>query len=87
MSYVYENAAIRIVDWFHRAEHDLIGAPITTSGGETGVVKDIALDEHHGLCFTLDDPISGFDAECGVSRRWAPVSTIKRKEMVNVIAD
>jgi hypothetical protein len=71
MSHVYETAAIRIVDWLHHAERDLLGATVMTFNGETGTVTAIKLDDHHGLYFTLDAPIQG--------SRWWPVSTIRLK--------
>jgi hypothetical protein len=75
MSHVYEDAAIRIMDWFHHAERDLIGSPVVTFSGETGTVRELKLDEHHGLCFTIDmqGPARWFPI------RWYPVSTIKHK--------
>ncbi len=76
MSHVYENAALRILDWLHQAERDLIGAPVVTFNGEAGTVKAIKLDEHHGLCFTIDEPVGVID-DC---RRFYPVSTIRQKE-------
>lgn len=81
MSHVYEKAALHILDWLHHAERDLMGKTIATFNGEAGAVQAVKLDEHHGLCFTIDDPVSGFDEiECGVTRRYYPVSTIKSKE-------
>lgn len=78
MSHPYEQAAVRILDWFHRAEADLVGKAVVTFNGEAGTVIEIKLDESHGLCFTIDDPVSGFDEiEVGIKRRWYPVATIK----------
>lgn len=71
MSYVYENATVRILDWLHLAERDLIGSTITTFGNETGIVRSVKLDEYHGLCFTMNRAFH--------RRRWYPVSTIKIK--------
>lgn len=80
MSYVYEKAALSILEWFHHAERDLVGRAIVTTSAEAGTIKAIKLDEHHGLCFTLDDPVDAFDAvERGIARRFYPVSTIKFK--------
>lgn len=75
MSHVYENAAIRVIDWLHHAERDLIGHEIKTFTGRVGIVHGVKLDEHHGLCFTL----RGTDHP---ERRWYPVSTIKYKEPI-----
>lgn len=75
MSHVYETAAVRILDWLHHAERDLIGKSALTFNGEAGTVRAIKLDEHHGLCFTIDEPnIQGH------GRRYYPVSTIKQLE-------
>lgn len=71
MPHVYENAASGILKWFVEAEDDLLGHTIVTFNGEAGTVQDMKLDEHHGLCFTLD-PI-----EDSVGRRYYPVATIK----------
>lgn len=80
MSHACQRAAVRILDWFHHAESDLLNARVITMTGDTGVVKEIRLDDFHGVCFTFDDPVSGFDEiECGVQRRWRPVSTIRQK--------
>lgn len=75
MSYAYESAATRILDWLHHAERDLMGKAIVTFNGEAGDVKAIKLDEHHGLCFTLDE-ITPSDVP---TRRFYPVSTIRMK--------
>jgi hypothetical protein len=57
-----------------------VGDCIVTFNGDTGAVRGLKLDEHHGLCFTLDDPVDDFvEAECGIFRRWYPVSTIARR--------
>ncbi len=81
MSHVYESAALRIMDWLHHAERDLIGKGIIASNGDAGTVKAIKLDEHHGLCFTLDKPNTGFALQYeGDGRKWSPVSTIKQKD-------
>ncbi len=75
MSYVYETAVIRITDWFHHAERELIGKVIATFNGDTGKILALRLDDHHGLCFTIDEesPVTN-----GRARRWYPVSTIKQ---------
>lgn len=78
MSHVYELAATRILDWFHRAEQDLIGETVATFNGETGVCRDICLDEHHGLCFTFDEAVA-IEGQPTDPRRWYPVSTIRRR--------
>lgn len=75
--YIHEDAATKILEWLHRAERALVGKVIATFNGETGEVRDIRLDEHHGLCFTLDDPERG-DADGALPQRWYPVSTIKQ---------
>lgn len=74
MAHVHEMAAIRIVDWLHRAEDSLVGRVVTPFAGEADVVKEIRLDDLHGLCFTFEDPVSSFSEG---ARRWYPVSTIK----------
>lgn len=74
MSYPHEEAAARIMEWFHRAEDDLLGATVVTFGSEAGTVRGIKLDEHHGLCFTFDEPTL-----TGLGRRYCPVSTIRQK--------
>lgn len=84
MSYVYEQAARRIMEWFHQAERDLIGKAIVRASGQAGVVKAIKLDEHHGLCFTLDDALSNLRPEPGAQAavfepQFYPVSTIRSK--------
>lgn len=79
MSYVYEDAATKILDWLHRAERELVGTVVATFNGETGEVRAIKLDEHHGLCFTIDQPNTGFALQYeGDGLRWYPVSTIKQ---------
>lgn len=75
MSHVYEKAALHILDWLHHAERDLLGKGVITFNGETGTVKAIKLDEHHGLCFTIDT--NSYQTQ---ERRFYPVSTIKQKE-------
>lgn len=78
MPHVYETAAVEILDWYHRAEQDLIGHPVVTFGGEAGTVKAVKFDEHHGLCFSLEDPVNFFDQmERGLRQRFWPVATIK----------
>lgn len=77
MSYVYEQAARRIMEWFHQAERDLIGKAIVRASGQAGVVKAIKLDEHHGLCFTLEDPLPSYSH--GEEPQFYPVSTIRSK--------
>lgn len=77
-AHVYETAVVRILDWFHHAERDLIGRVVATFNGETGDVRALKLDEHHGLCFTIDEEIR-FDAQQSLlARRWYPVSTIRQ---------
>lgn len=78
MSHVYEDAAIRILDWFHHAERDLIGKVIATFNGETGTILALRLDDHHSLCFTFDPERSGSQQTKNSGRRWYPVSTIKQ---------
>lgn len=79
MSHVYERAALKILDWLHVAERELVGSAIATFNGETGTVKGLALDDLHGLCFTFDDEVEPFIAmELGRARRFYPVSTIKQ---------
>lgn len=72
MPHVYEQAVGKIVEWFQRAEDDLLGHTVSTFNGEAGIVYDLKLDEHHGLCFTID-PV----ADVAGSRRYYPVATIK----------
>lgn len=80
MSHVFHSAAVRILDWLHHAERDLVRASVITMTGDKGVVKEVRLDDLHGVCFTFDDPVSGFDeVECGMVRNWRPVSTIRTK--------
>lgn len=75
-AHVYESAVVRILDWYHHAERDLVGKVIATFNGETGTVLALKLDEHHGLCFTIDpEERPGFG---DTPRRWFPVSTIKQ---------
>jgi hypothetical protein len=76
----YEQAVVNILDWLHKAEDALVGATVQTFNGEAGTCKGVRLDDHHGLCFTLDDPTHPFDmVERGISQRWYPVSTIRSK--------
>lgn len=35
MSHIYEQAALRILDWLHHAERDLIGKAVVTFNAET----------------------------------------------------
>lgn len=80
MSYSHETATLKILKWFHRAESHLLGNVVSTFNGETGVVKELRLDDVHGLCFTFDDPSHPFDTvERGIVQRFYPVSTIKHK--------
>jgi hypothetical protein len=74
MSHVYEDAAIRILDWLHHAERDLEGKHVTTVDGKSGIVCELKLDTHHGLRFTFEPHTKR------KSRNWYPVSTIKLKE-------
>ena len=75
--HVYEDAAIRILDWFHHAERDLIGKVVATFNGDTGTVLALRLDDHHSMCFTFDAEASGHPDKDHF-RRWYPVSTIKQ---------
>lgn len=77
MSHVYETAATKIMDWLHRAERQLVNTTVATFNGEAGTIYGLRLDEHHGLCFTIDDPERG-DEDGGLPQRWYPVSTIKQ---------
>lgn len=81
MPHVYENAAAGILRWFVEAEDDLLGHTVITFNGEAGTVQDVRLDEHHGLCFTLDPPTilkgSPMFPDVANSRRYYPVATIK----------
>lgn len=79
MSPVSQLAAVKVLEWLHAAEDDLIGATVVTFNGETGVVHAVKLDEHHGLCFSIDqDPHKVF-REGLPPVRWYPVSTIRMK--------
>jgi hypothetical protein len=71
MSHVYESATMRILDWFHHAERDLIGKDVTLFNKASGTVLALKLDDMHGICFTMDH---------NIKRRWHPVSSIKTKE-------
>lgn len=73
---ITHDAALAIMEWFHKAEDDLVGSPVQTFNGETGTVREIKLDEHHGLCFTTDKP--GYAGPLN-ARRFYPVSTIRMK--------
>lgn len=77
MSDITHRAAVHVIDWFHRAEKDILGATIQTFQGEAGTVKEIRLDEAHGLCFTLDEKPKAFDPDI---RRFYPVSTIRMRK-------
>lgn len=77
MSHVYENAALRILDWLRHAERDLIGKTVVTFKGQTGTVSDVKLDSHHGLVFSIDMRAKHVGTPPG--RHWYPVSTIKEK--------
>lgn len=76
MSYPYENAVHRIIAALHDAERDLVGSVVVLFGGEAGEVRDVKLDEAHGLCLTLDEEHWLY------RRRWYPVSTIKDRSRV-----
>jgi hypothetical protein len=83
VSYCYEQAAIKILDWLHRAERELVGKVVATFNGEAGEVYALKLDDHHGLCFTIDNPEHGApnDGSTGMIKlpqRWYPVSTIRQ---------
>jgi hypothetical protein len=79
--YQYEKAATSIITWFHLAEDDLVNHTLVLANGETGTCRAIKLDEHHGLCFTIEDPepLDGGPMlpNVAAARRWYPVSTIK----------
>lgn len=78
MSYVCHSAAFNILEWLHRAEADLVGKRVQTFGGAIGEVKDVRLDDDHGLCFTFDEKIDAFVAvELNKRRRYFPVSAIR----------
>lgn len=77
MTHVYERAVVKIMDWLHLAERELVGSVVATFNGETGKVLALRLDDHHGLCFTVDDPERS-DEDGLLSQRWYPVSTIKQ---------
>lgn len=81
MPHVYETAAAGIIEWFVKAENDLLGHTVVRFNGEAGIVQDLKLDEHHGLCFTLDKPaiLEGGPVLPNVAsgRRYFPVATIK----------
>lgn len=76
MSYICHRAAVHIIDWFHRAETDLLSVPVVTFNGEAGTVKELKLDEAHGLCFTMDDKPPGVEPD---RRRFYPVATIRKR--------
>lgn len=68
------------MDWLHNAERDLVGTAVVTFNAEAGTVRALKLDPLHGLCFTFDEPVDAFvEIECGIFRRWYPVSTIRLK--------
>lgn len=77
-AHVYESAVVRILDWYHHAERDLVGKVIATFNGETGTVRALKLDEHHGLCFTIDEHQGHHWHGGKPPLRWYPVSTIKQ---------
>jgi len=80
---MYEKAVVSILEWLHLAEDDLVGAVVQTFNGEAGAVKGLCLDDHHGLCFTFDDPVDDFVAAAlGKTRKWYPVSTIRMKSSI-----
>lgn len=72
------DAAIKILDWLHKAENDLVGETAVTFNGEAGTVRALKLDEHHGLCFTFEAERLGRLGDL-VSPRYYPVSTIRMK--------
>ena len=76
MSHPYESAVVRIIDWLHHAERDLIGSTVATFNGDAGIVRGVKLDDHHGLCFTFSDDHGPLAL---TQRFWYPVSTIKFK--------
>lgn len=71
---IAQEAAVAIMEWLHRAEEDLVGSTIATFNGEAGTVHALKLDEHHGLCFTIDET-PGLPK----LRRFYPVSTIRMR--------
>jgi hypothetical protein len=74
----YEEAVVNILDWLHKAEDALVGSTVVTFNGEAGTCKGVRLDDHHGLCFTLDDPKIWLDeVDRNTYQRWYPVSTIR----------
>jgi hypothetical protein len=76
----YATAAIHIMDCLHHAEDDLVGKTVVLFDGAEGVIKAVKLDDHHGLCFTFEDPHTSLDMHIRDMRKWRPVSTIKQKD-------
>ncbi len=74
MSHVYEKAATKVMEWLHLAERDLLGRTIATFNGEAGTVRHLALDDHHGICFSFEEPPP---VQNGHTQKFYPVSTIK----------
>lgn len=75
MSHVYERAATKVLQWLHLAEDELVGRAVVTFNGEAGTVHELKLDEHHGMCFTIDPATPSPHYRDG--RRFYPVSTIR----------
>jgi len=75
----HDISATRIIAALHAAEVDLVGSTVQTFNGEAGTCKGVRLDDHHGLCFTIDDPRTSLDMYVRDMRRWYPVSTIRMK--------
>ncbi len=68
MAYVHEIAALRILEWLHETEKDLLSTMVELVSGEIGIVRHIKPDPDHGLMFSLD-----------THPNWRPISQIKRK--------
>lgn len=80
VSHQYEQAAVSILLWLHKAEDELVGKTVAMFNGEVGTLRALTLDADHGLCFTIDEQITpNLDGvmPLGQSRRYYPVSTIK----------
>lgn len=71
--------ATRVIAMLHQAESHLVGRPVVTFNGKTGICKGVRLDDNHGLCFTCDEQ-HGHRWHGGKPElRWYPVSTIRMK--------
>lgn len=75
MSHHYEKATAKVLEWLHLAERDLVGRIVATFNGEAGTIRELKLDELHGICFTMDDEVEIIEGTA--PRRFYPVSTIK----------